>query len=121
VGTLPDKARGRPAKDGLHNTSPAATIPHADDIARLLDRWDEHGTWMRRLGAAWREGYRAAEQAHADDYSAGYVDGLLGRKRLEHDAVEAARIELARWGPEGREHFGDQRPGDYPGRGGASA
>ena len=118
MGTLPETARGRPAKDGLHTTSPAATIPHADDIARLLDRWDEHGTWMHRLGAAWREGYRAAEQAHADDYSAGYADGLLRRKHLEHDAVEAARIELARWGPGGRAHFGDPRPGDFPGAGG---
>ena len=27
-----------------------------------------------------------------------------------------AEIEERRWGPEGREHFGDPRPGDYPGR-----
>jgi hypothetical protein len=27
-----------------------------------------------------------------------------------------SELELARWGPTGREHFGDPRPGDYPGR-----
>ncbi len=26
-----------------------------------------------------------------------------------------AELELRRWGPGGREHFGDQRPGDYMG------
>lgn len=34
VGTLPETARGRPAKDGLHDTSPAATIPDAAGAAR---------------------------------------------------------------------------------------
>jgi len=27
-----------------------------------------------------------------------------------------ADLEAERWGPGGREHFGDPRPGDYPGR-----
>ena len=27
-----------------------------------------------------------------------------------------ADLEVERWGPGGREHFGDPRPGDYPGR-----
>ena len=29
-----------------------------------------------------------------------------------------ADLELERWGPGGREHFGDPRPGDFPGRAG---
>lgn len=66
-------------------------------------------------------GWRLAERAHADDYDCGYVDGLLRRKHLEHDAVDAAKLEVLRWGPGGREHFGDPRPGDYPGQGGAAA
>lgn len=27
-----------------------------------------------------------------------------------------AELEAERWGPGGREHFGDPRPGDFPGR-----
>ena len=27
-----------------------------------------------------------------------------------------ADLEAERWGPGGREHYGDPRPGDYPGR-----
>src|ERR1700691_2764463 len=27
-----------------------------------------------------------------------------------------ADLEVERWGPGGREHFGDPRPGDFPGR-----
>jgi hypothetical protein len=27
-----------------------------------------------------------------------------------------ADLELKRWGPAGREHFGDPKPGDFPGR-----
>ena len=27
-----------------------------------------------------------------------------------------AELEEKRWGPGGREHFADPRPGDYPGR-----
>ena len=50
-------ARGRPAKDGLHTTSPAATIPDADDT----------GQW-RALG----DGYRAGLE---HGYSIGYADG----------------------------------------------
>ena len=30
-----------------------------------------------------------------------------------------AELELRRWGPGGRAHFGDPRPGDFPGRGAA--
>ena len=27
-----------------------------------------------------------------------------------------AELEVKRWGPGGREHFADPRPGDFPGR-----
>lgn len=73
--------------------------------------------WRARVDAAWREGYAAAEAHQADSYARGLVDGASCRKRAEHDLVEAARLELARWGPGGRARFGDPRPGDFPGRG----
>jgi hypothetical protein len=64
VGTLPETARGRPAKDGLHNTSPAATIPDAADIARVLEVSDERDLWFRRLLDAYRLGFNDG-RAHA--------------------------------------------------------
>lgn len=111
MGTLHDKGRGRPAKDGLHYTSPAAIV------ADVLSLSDERDRWERLCLAAFREGWRAAEHAHAHDYSLGYVDGLFRRKHIEHSVVDAAKLELARWGPGGRERFADPRPGDFPGRG----
>jgi len=54
----------------------------------------------------------------------------LGRHHAEAEQAEAwhrlaapvahgipfAELEERRWGPGGREHFADPRPGDYPGR-----
>ena len=99
-------ARGRPAKDGLHNTSPAATIPDADGIA---------------LWRALADGYRAGcEHGYAIGYAAAEAD-MAAAWRAVADPVarggpEYAELEERRWGPEGREHFGDPRPGDFPGR-----
>ena len=40
------------------------------------------------------------------------------RSRIPHPASGPSHAELEerRWGPGGREHFGDPRPGDYRGR-----
>jgi hypothetical protein len=83
------------------------------DLIELYLRDDPLEAWRR----AYREGYQAAEAAHQDDYHRGYVDGLLRRKHIEHDAVEAAKLEALRWGPGGRSAFGEPRPGDFTGRG----
>jgi hypothetical protein len=81
----------------------------------VLELSAERDRCLRRILAAWREGYRAGELAHADDYARGLFDGAMARKRAEHDLVELARLDIARWGPGGREHFADSRPGDYQG------
>jgi len=81
----------------------------------LLELSDERDRWERLVEQAYRDGYRAAERARADDYQRGLIDGALARKRAQQDLVEMARIDAAQWGPEGREHFADPRPGDYPG------
>ena len=106
MGTLPEMARGRPAKDGLHNTSPAATIPDADDA----------GQWR-----ALADGYRAGLE---HGYATGYADAEADMARRWDEIARPvasgppfAELEERRWGPEGREHFGDPRPGDFPGRG----
>jgi hypothetical protein len=53
-------------------------------------------------------------------YERGQVDGYLRAaadlKALQHGMVLDAELEARRWGPGGREHFADPRPGDFPGR-----
>jgi hypothetical protein len=62
----------------------------------------------------------AREMAEAA-YERGQVDGYLRAvadvKALQHGMVLDAELEARRWGPGGRAHFADARPGDYPGRG----
>lgn len=89
-----------------------------DHLRVVMSLSDERDMWQRRVAEAFRDGYAAAEHQHGGDYGRGLVDGAAVRKRAEHDLVEFARLELLRWGPGGREHFGDPRPGDFPGRGG---
>ena len=83
----------------------------------ILTISDERDKWRRFAWQLWRDGFEAAEQAHADDYARGLADGAYCRKRAQQDLAEQARLELLRWGDAGREHFGDPRPGDFPGRG----
>lgn len=87
----------------------------AGQLRAFLALSDERDLHLRRILAAWREGYRVGGLAHADDYARGLVDGALARKRAEHDLVELARLDIARWGPDGRERFADPRPGEYTG------
>jgi hypothetical protein len=111
------------AATAKQQAEPSCMLAHCHDALdnpaeaeRLIALSDERDLWQRLCLSAFREGWQAAEQAHADDYDLGYVDGLLRRKHIEHDAVEAAKLEVLRWGPGGREHYADPRPGDYPGR-----
>jgi hypothetical protein len=56
----------------------------------------------------YQAGYRAAE-----------ADMAARWDRIARPAVRGpahADLEAERWGPGGREHFGDPRPGDFPGR-----
>jgi hypothetical protein len=81
-----------------------------------------------------REAIEAAELAEAETrYRNQLARELyeLGRRDAEAENAEAwrriaapvahgrsfAEIEERRWGPGGREHFADPRPGDFPGRG----
>lgn len=83
---------------------------------QLMILSDERDQWSALVGETFRLGYAAALHDHQDDYRRGLLDGAGVRKRAEHDLVAFARLELARWGPGGREHFGDPRPGDFTGR-----
>src|SRR5215472_9287266 len=86
--------------------------------AELLDLSGERDVWLRRVYAAWRAGYRAG-------FGAGDAAGSRRTARAWHATAIGlplsvlgptwAELERRRWGPGGRAHFGDPRPGDYEG------
>ena len=67
-----------------------------------------------------REMYAAG---HADGYQAGYrraeADQAAQWNQITRPVAGPSHAELEerRWGPGGRAHFADPRPGDFPGRG----
>jgi len=77
------------------------------------------------------EAIEAAELAEAESRYRSQVGRLMfeaGRREAEAEMAaqwsrvtaatrgpDLAEIEERRWGPGGREHFADPRPGDYPG------
>jgi hypothetical protein len=58
--------------------------------------------------------------AAAAEYERGLLEGYLlavaDLKAFQHAEVRDAELEIRRYGPGGRAHFGDPRPGDFPGR-----
>ena len=93
------------------------------DVAAVLELSDERDVHLRLRREAFREGWQAAEVAHADDYNRGYHDGVLRRKHAEHEAVEALRLYLRRWelrgGRRTRATFAEAHPADFTGGPGA--
>jgi hypothetical protein len=61
-----------------------------------------------------------AREMAAAEYERGLADGyvlaIADVKAVQHGLVLDAQLEAARWGPGGRGHFADPRPGDFPGR-----
>ena len=68
-----------------------------------LELSDERDQWLRRVHGAYREGWDACLVALADA-----IGGRITPPR-------PTALEILRWGPAGREHFGDARPGDFLG------
>jgi hypothetical protein len=61
-----------------------------------------------------------ARQMYQIGYAAAEADRDRGWNAIAHAAVHGpshAQLEERRWGPGGRAHFADPRPGDFPGRG----
>ena len=61
------------------------------------------------------------EAGHADGYRAGYQQAGADQAARWNQAARAglggpshAELEQRRWGPGGRAHFADPRPGDFP-------
>ena len=78
---------------------------------------EAEAAYRHQLG---REMYAAG---HADGFQAGYrqaeADQAARWNQIAHPAAgpSHAEFEERRWGPGGRAHFADPRPGDFPGRG----
>jgi hypothetical protein len=94
------------------------------NAAGLLALSDERDRWLRRLLAAERAAFhRGAEYGWRLGYEASCRDqeaawrAVAGRVARGASNPTFAELELRRWGPGGREHFGDPRPDDrHPGR-----
>lgn len=103
---------------------PEVTCP--DKRAELLALSEERDRQLAWRLEAWREGYRSGYRAGQE---AGYRRGRdeentawLASLRPARDAAlrtsrgpDAAELDRLRWGPGGRERFGERLPGDYLG------
>jgi hypothetical protein len=73
------------------------------------------------IEAETRYRWQLARETGAREYARGVADGYVAAiadvKAVQHGLVLDAQLETLRYGPGGRAHFGDPRPGDYPGRG----
>lgn len=61
-------------------------------------------------------GYRQGRQDEADQWFAALAPAREAARAIAR-GPDRAELELMRWGPGGRKHFGDPRPGDFPGIG----
>jgi hypothetical protein len=73
---------------------------------------------MIELEARYRDqvAREAADAAYERGRADGYVEAVADMKAAQHGIVRDAELETRRWGPGGRAHFADPRPGDFPGR-----
>ena len=87
------------------------------DVIRtfILAESDRRDRELQARLNAWRQGWDACTAALGDAYEEGFTDALMALKHAQHQAVTLTRGEQERWGPRGREHFADPRPGDYTG------
>jgi hypothetical protein len=125
-----DPIPGRPASKTPAPPSPASpvlSLPAGGDSGRDCAWWvalsDERDLALRLRLAAWRNGYRLGrEHGWKQGYEAACADQeaawheVAGRVARGANQPTFAELERRRWGPGGREHFADPRPGDYPGR-----
>jgi hypothetical protein len=87
-----------------------------DDAIQAAELVEAETKYRHQLA---REMYQAG---HADGYRAGYRQADADQAAQWNQAARAAdgpdraEVEERRWGPGGRAHFADPRPGDFPGR-----
>jgi hypothetical protein len=91
-------------------------VPLSEAIAELIALSDERDLWLRWLLNAQRQAYEAGR---ADGFAEGWREAEWDMALSWHAAAapvaRSGELQRRRWGPGGREHFADPRPGDYPG------
>lgn len=95
--------------------------------------WPDHEAEQAYRAQMWAEAFEAGradmareaglfEEARAGAARADADPDADVRERVAAQAeADRAALEERRWGPGGRAHFGDPRPGDFPGRAGGTA
>jgi hypothetical protein len=98
-------------------------VPLAEAVAELIKLSDVLDVQLRLRLDAFREGWHAAEVAHAGDYERGFADGVMSVKHAQHDAHRLVDLDARRWELRGekrtRETFSQPHPDDYLGNGAA--
>ena len=99
-------------KPGMTET--AARADGGDAVDELLELSDERDQHQRRLldaeRRAYLDGYREGRQDAVRELDAQW--SVTPSLRIPVDPA-FAELERRRWGPGGRERFGDPRPGDW--------
>lgn len=72
------------------------------------------GSIDEREHQAFRRGFAAGYAAADDDWFIALAPAREAARRAAK-YPSFAELEVRRWGPGGREHYADPRPGDYPG------
>jgi len=87
------------------------TPQDAIEAAELVEAETAYRTQLAREMTA-----HAAAAEYERGLAEGYQLAIADFKAFQHAEVRDLELETLRWGPEGRSHFADPRPGDYPGR-----
>jgi hypothetical protein len=93
----------------------------APDLALVLALSDERDGWLRRVLAAERAGYtRGLQVGRQQGYELAHREMAAAWQAaaapIARGGPSYVALELRRWGPGGRAHFADARPGDFTGR-----
>ena len=92
-------------------------------MTREIALSDERDVWSQRCLDWWSDGYRAGWAARDEvgggvtvvDYNAADLARMQG-EWADQARAAYAKLDAKRYPPDGREHFADPRPGDFPGR-----
>lgn len=77
----------------------------------------ETAYWLRLARQAYEAGRQAGFEAGYQQAEADQAARWTQTARAAAGGPAYAELEERRWGPGGRAHFADPRPGDFPGRG----
>ncbi len=117
----PDTTPGRSHKhstaaDEVGSTVQRDPVPLAAVIDGLLDYSNVMDASLRLRLAAYRQGHAdGRELGWREGYAAAVTEQERSWRAIAAPVAHSGELQRRRWGPGGREHFADPRPGDYPG------